>query len=233
MVYFMEKENMKKVLTILIGMVLVFSMVCCVGAADIVIEPDANGDLTTNSVTTSVEFSVSKNYEITIPDKITIGKDTGSGYGHIAVDIGTIPLNNYVNVVIEDPAAGTGDPYYNETGHYWEMKYSDEEYIPFYVGVSGAADIQEKQHINPAVHESPLIPGEGVFSVHADVKRSVEVMIHCLIPNYQTVSVDYAGAYQGQLKFVVSITDEEKAATTGVVVGYDDKFVISKGLGWN
>ena len=224
---------MKKVLTILIGMVLVFSMVCCVGAANIVIEPDANGNPTPDSVTTFVEFSVSKNYEITIPDKITIGKDTGSGYGHIAVDIGTIPLHNYVNVVIEDPAADPGNPYYNQTGRYWEMKYSNGEYIPFYVGVSGAADIQEKQHINPDADASPLTPGEGVFSVHADVKRSVEVMIHCLIPKYQTVSVDYAGSYQGKLKFVVSITDEKKAATTGVVVDYDDKFVESKGLGWN
>lgn len=229
---------MKKSLTILLGMALVFSMVCCVGVvagADVTtITPDTEGNPSVSSVTTTVSFSVSRDYTITIPDTITIGKDGGSGSAHIGVDIDNINANHFINVVIDDPGN-----YYNDTtdgGEFWEMKNSDE-YIKFYVGVSGAADPQGAQHINSLATSTPLKPEDGVFSVPASVKTYVEATIHCLIPDYANVvnTIAYAGNYQGQLNFVVSIDTEAKASATGVVVKLVDgevTFETSKGLGY-
>lgn len=194
---------MKKVLTILIGMVLVLSLVCCVSAVEI----------TANSVDktapTTVKFTIDKSYTVSIPPEITISSTDGRGNNFFTAKINQIEVGKYLNVVIKTGV--DAEDYYNDTAlngaGAWVMKHADDE-IPFLVG----AGENVEDHIG-GTHPT-LKPNNGVMSLHADVNGEKVVVLHCMIPNFDDIkdSVgDYAGIYEGKLIFDVSIGESPLA----------------------
>lgn len=200
---------MKKLLPIIIGLLLLISVV---GIADAAAE-DVTIDETSQSseTTTTVVFKITHGYTVVIPSQISLSSSDGTGYDDIKVDVDTISANHYLNVVV---SADIG--YYNETSKAWVMKLDGhEETIEYYVGVGDT----HNDHIDTDATESPLKPGEGVISVHADQKSPQEVNIHCKIPGFdsQNAVADYAGEYKGKLKFTVSIDATVKTTNQSFV----------------
>ena len=203
---------MKKALAILLGMVLVFSMVCGVSAQDI---DETSQD---QHYSTLVTFTISQGYTVTIPDLIKLNPNEGRGTGDIKVDIDQILADSYLNVVIQ-----TEGQYFNSSSHNWRMMLNPDDpadgSIEFHVGVGRTVN----DHIDNVL-TSPLEPGYGVMSVSANQKDLHEVKIHCKIPNYDSTALDknHAGEYKGSLKFVVSIDESNaKATNTGYVFEED------------
>ena len=210
---------MKKVLTILLGMVLILSMVWGVGA-DTEIIPDKDNPSATKTAETTVEFKVSHDYSITIPAKIGLSSSTGKGYGTIEFDVDKIGVNQYLNVVIKD----SSDSYYNATSKKWKLKLdeSDEGAIEYFVGVGRTVN----DHIDPDSTESPLQPDYCLLSVSATQTNPHEVKIHCMIPEFNSeVLGEFAGDYIGKLTFEVSLGDKG-ATNTGYV--FEEDYVLDK-----
>lgn len=208
---------MKKVLTLLIGMVLVLSLVCCVSAVEIT----ANSQQTT---TTTVTFTIDKSYTVNIPAAITISSTDGTGNGFFSAKINQITANSYLNIVI-NTGESAADNYYNETALSgtggWVLKHSGDE-IAFLAGVGKDVD----DHIEDG--DATLSPGDGVMSVHSDVEGEKVVILHCMIPDFESVKGtigDYAGEYSGKMIFEVNIHVDPAAENTGYV--FDKSAVIS------
>ena len=199
---------MRKLLTILMGMVLVLSLVCCVSATDIT--QNSNSE-----ATTSVKFTIDKSYTVSIPPEITISSVDGKGNNFFTAKINQIEVDKYLNVLIKTGVDAASD-YYNETAlngaGAWVMKHANDE-IPFLVGVG--------EDVNDHIGEHPILKptngNNGVMSLHADVSGEQVVVLHCMIPDFDDIkdSVgDYAGIYEGKLIFYVSIGENPLATDT-------------------
>ena len=183
---------MKKVLTILIGMVLVFSMVCGVSATEI------TAASTDKSATTTVSFSVDESYTVTIPATITIDPNNGMGNGDIKVTLYRIDPTKSLNVTIYD-----SDGSYESVKKQWVMKHTseDDDTSIYYLVGKGSSHIVE----NDANSESPVKPETVVLSVPSGTVGEISEKIHCKIPAYSVASINHSGTYTSQLKFTVAI----------------------------
>ena len=180
---------MKKVLTILIGMVLVFSMVCGVSAADITAES------TDKYHDTTVTFTVAESYKVTIPDSIVIDPNDGKGLGTVSVKIYKIEPDHVLNVTL------TGDSYNSGSWYLTHNDASDDTKLGYF--------INKGDHVPNDATVSPIGSPDVVLSVPADVKDVRSVEIHCRIMGYADAT--HSGAYSDRVTFTVSIVDDPDA----------------------
>lgn len=186
----MEKENMKKVLTIVIGLVLTLTLLTGVGTAV---------PLTTNGATgtTQVTFGISDGYTITIPDLIQLQLDANTAHGLnvISGQITRLSPNSYLNVTIS-----ASEDYYDSEEDVWLMvNNADESSNVSYFVNSGT-------HVPDDAPASPIVYGDVVFSLNnigGSALLSGSKEIHCKIMDVSSISD--SGSYVGELTFTVNV----------------------------
>ena len=182
---------MKKVLTILLGMILVISMICCVSAAPTEIKDTETG----GSGLTKVTLSLSEKYTIKIPDQLSITEmETGvfRGKAEISGKIFMLDPGSSVNVTISSEGAS-----YDSGSWYLTNSKDSNEKIPYFINVDG--------HVDPNAPSSPITPGMEVFSLSSEdyaVAEFTSAEIHCRLMDTNFSS---SGDFTDNLKFVVEL----------------------------
>ena len=192
---------MKKVLTILLGMVLVLSMVWGASAATINYDQSKQGDV----IPATVTYSISQSYTVTIPSQIDIGS-SGQESEDVSVRITQIAPNGFVNVTLKD-----GD--FNEDTQRWYLTNSQDntEKLEYLIDVGRHVD---PTLVAPNSHaESPVKPNTVVLSVSADHTEKVTTEIHCRVMA-DDVALSHAGSYSGTLNFVFAVVVPDPASPT-------------------
>lgn len=172
---------MKKVFTILLGMILVISMVGCVCAADTTI---TQGD-GPQSGDTLVSHTVAQGYSVTIPARIDI-----DSYGTISATITNIAPNHQLNIKITD---GT----YDSSSEVWKLTHTqyNDKTLDYYISDEASA---------PNDNKSPFKLGDTVLSILATDKDAKTLNIYCGLITTAGTST-YEGTYTDSLTFTVSI----------------------------
>ena len=184
---------MKKVLTILLGMVLVLSMVWGASAATLDYDESEEGDV----IPATVTYSISQSYTVTIPSKIDIDTTSGQGSETVAVKITQIAPHSFVNVTLED-----GD--FNDATKRWFLSNNldDTETLEYLIDID--------RHVDPNLvvsgsdAQSPVQPNTVVLSVSADHTEKVTAEIHCRVMAADA-AISHAGSYSGTLNFVFDV----------------------------
>ena len=184
---------MKKVLTILLGMVLVFSMVWGASADTLSYGQDKQGE----PISATVTYSISQSYTVTIPSKIDIDTTSGQGSETVAVKITQIAPHSFVNVTLED-----GD--FNDATKRWFLSNNldDTETLEYLIDID--------RHVDPNLvvsgsdAQSPVQPNTVVLSVSAENTERVTSEIHCRVMAGDA-AISHAGGYTGTLNFVFDV----------------------------
>ena len=175
---------MKKVFTILLGMILVISMVGCV-CADPTTITQGDGP---KSGDTTVSYTVAQGYTVTIPESIELGSDTGRGSSTISAKIIRIEPDSLLNITI------TGGSYSTDSG-VWNLSNNDKK-LSYYINYEDS---------KPDNGKSPVKLNEVVLSVPANQKDQQEITIYCGLFIADLTTIDYSGKYADTLTFSVSI----------------------------
>ena len=175
---------MKKVFTILLGMILVISMVGCVCADPTTITP---GD-GPQSGDTTVSYTVAQGYTVTIPESISLDSETGKGSSTISAEITRIEPDSLLNITI------TGGSYLDASG-VWNLSNKDNK-LSYYISYEDS---------KPTSGKSPVKIGDVVLSVDPDQNKNQEITIYCGLFIDNVGTIPYSGEYTDKLTFRVSI----------------------------
>ena len=185
---------MKKVLTILLGMVLVLSMVWGASADTLSYSQDKEG-LTLPE--TTVTYSISQSYTVTIPSKIDIDTTSGQGSETVAVKITQIAPHSFVNVTLKD-----GD--FHESTQRWFLSNNLDNTETLEYLIDTGHHVDPNLVVSGSDAQSPVKPDTVVLSVSAENTERVTTEIHCRVMAGD-VAISHAGGYTGTLNFVFDV----------------------------
>ena len=186
---------MKKALAILIGMVLVLSLVCSVNA-----DTTYGGTIETHggTATTLVSFDISEDYNVEIPAKISLDSTNGRGKGQVIATVNRLDPGQRLYVNLSSDVTGQ----YDDGSKTWKMTNAEHTAdLRYYVWPSvSTGEHADKDH--------NVGPGATILQIDHDADdKSVEMLIHCHIKDYNIDLITVSGEYSGTLTFVVDIVN--------------------------